>query len=235
MPLGTLESGTPLRELDAVAFSLTHELCYSNVLYMLDLAGIPSRSALRGEIDPLVIGGGAVFNAEPVAPFFDILMVGDGEEALPELLELIADCRAGGASRHELLRAATRLIGCCVPSFFEVQDEAGTVVPIFQDHVLIEKRIAPDLDRIDFPVDQVVPFGPVVHDRLSIEIARGCTRGCRFCQAGMIHRPMRERRLKTLESITSRALERTGFDELSFLSLSTGDYSCLDGLFTESL
>lgn len=233
-PLCTLESGTPLRELDVVAFSLTHELCYSNVLYMLDLAGIARRSAHRGAADPLIIGGGGVvFNAEPIAPFFDILVAGDGEEVLPELLEIVGKCKAEGRSRQDLLRAASRITGCYVPAFFE-QGPSQTLCPAFADHALVEKRIVADLDRIDFPVDQVVPFGPVVHDRLSIEIARGCTRGCRFCQAGMIYRPVRERGLDNLEAITSQGLERTGFDELSFLSLSAGDFSCLDGLFARS-
>jgi len=233
-PLGTLESGTPLRELDVVAFSLTHELCYTNVLYMLDLAGIPRRAAARSLNEPLIIaGGGVVFNAEPMVPFFDVLVAGDGEEVLPELLELVEICKFEGRSRQNLLHAAARITGCYVPAFFESQADQ-TVRPVFVDHILVEKRIVADLDGISFPVDQVVPFGPVVHDRLSIEIARGCTRGCRFCQAGMIYRPVRERSLGRLEEITSQSLEQTGFDELSFLSLSTGDYSDLDGLFAES-
>jgi len=233
-PLCTLESGTPLREVDVVAFSLTHELCYSNVLYMLDLAGIARRASRRGPGDPLIIGGGGVvFNAEPVAPFFDILVAGDGEEVLPELLDLVGACKNDGRSREDLLRAVSRITGCYVPAFFESRP-GQSMYPIFADYSRVEKRITPDLDKIAFPVDQVVPFGPVVHDRLSIEIARGCTRGCRFCQAGMIYRPVRERDLDGLEAITCQGLQRTGFDELSFLSLSAGDYSSLGGLFARS-
>ncbi|HDQ41236.1 MAG TPA: TIGR03960 family B12-binding radical SAM protein [Desulfonatronum sp.] len=232
--LGTLESGTPLRKLDVVAFSLTHELCYSNVLYMLDLAGIARRAALRDCGDPLIIGGGGVvFNAEPMAPFFDVLVAGDGEEVLPELLEVAGTCKNEGRSREELLRAISRITGCYVPAFF-VAGSTQSVRPVFADYALVEKRIVTDLNQVAFPSEQVVPFGPVVHDRLSIEIARGCTRGCRFCQAGMIYRPVRERSLDALEVITSHGLEQTGFDELSFLSLSTGDYSCLEELFADS-
>jgi radical SAM family uncharacterized protein/radical SAM-linked protein len=201
---------------------------------MLDLAKIPRRAAARGLNDPLIIGGGGVaFNAEPMAPFFDVLVVGDGEEVLPELLELVEACKSEGRSKQDLLSAAARLTGCYVPAFFESKaDQASR--PIFVDQALVEKRVVADLDRTSFPVDQVVPFGPVVHDRLSIEIARGCTRGCRFCQAGIIYRPVRERSLDSLEDLISQGLEQTGFDELSFLSLNTGDYSCLDGLFAKS-
>ncbi len=233
-PLGTLESGIPLRDLDALAFSLTHELCYTNVLYMLDLAGIPRRSAQRGPKHPLVVGGGGVvFNAEPMARFFDILVAGDGEEILPELLDLIAACKADHSSRNALLEKARDLTGCYIPAFFQAAP-GQALQPLDPDHARVEKRIVPDLDRVSFPVDQVVPFGPVVHDRFSIEIARGCTRGCRFCQAGMIYRPVRERSLDSLTEITCQGLRRTGFDELSFLSLSTGDYSSLEGLFARS-
>lgn len=233
-PLGTLESGTPLRDLDAVAFSLTHELCYTNVLYMLDLAGIPRRSTQRGPNHPLVIGGGGVaFNAEPMAPFFDILVAGDGEEILPELLDLIAAFKAGHCSRDAILEKARDLAGCYIPAFFQAAP-GQTLAPLYPDHARVEKRLVADLDRTFFPVDQVVPFGPVVHDRFSIEIARGCTRGCRFCQAGMIYRPVRERSLNSLAEITCQGLRSTGFDELSFLSLSTGDYSNLEGLFARS-
>ncbi len=239
-PLSTLESGTPLRDMDVLAFSLTHELCYTNVLYMLDLAGIPFRSEDRGESHPLILGGGGVvFNAEPMAAFFDMFLVGDGEEGLPEILALIDRRKTQGLSRAEFFLAAREITGCYVPSFFTAGPEKAAnrptpLQPLYADYAQVEKRILPDLSTADFPTNQVVPFGPVVHDRLSIEIARGCTRGCRFCQAGMIYRPVRERRLDELDRIIQQALSRTGFDELSFLSLSTGDFSCLDALFQRS-
>ncbi|WP_035271958.1 TIGR03960 family B12-binding radical SAM protein [Desulfonatronum thiodismutans] len=239
-PLSTLESGTPLGDMDVIAFSLTHELCYTNVLYMLDLAGIPLRAQDRDEHHPLILGGGGViFNVEPMAPFFDLFVAGDGEEALPEILALVDRCKTQGMSRTEFLQAARKVTGCYVPSFFSVAPEdvsspSTALRPLYADYTQVEKRILPDLNAADFPTEQIVPFGPVVHDRLSIEIARGCTRGCRFCQAGMIYRPVRERRLETLDRILENALDRTGFDELSFLSLSTGDFSCLDALFQRS-
>ncbi|PTN31325.1 TIGR03960 family B12-binding radical SAM protein [Desulfonatronum sp. SC1] len=239
-PLSTLESATPLGDMDVLAFSLTHELCYTNVLYMLDLAGIPFRSEDRDESHPLILGGGGVvFNAEPMAPFFDLLVAGDGEEALPEILALVDRCKTQGMSRAEFLQAARNITGCYVPSFFaagpeDVASPSSVPQPLYADYAQVEKRILPDLSAADFPTNQIVPFGPVVHDRLSIEIARGCTRGCRFCQAGMIYRPVRERRLDELDRIIQQALDRTGFDELSFLSLSTGDFSCLDALFQRS-
>ncbi|TVQ96912.1 MAG: TIGR03960 family B12-binding radical SAM protein, partial [Desulfovibrionales bacterium] len=251
IPLCTLESATPLRDMDALAFSLTHELCYTNILYMLDLADIPFRADNRDQRHPLIIGGGGVvFNAEPVAPFFDLLVAGDGEEALPEILTLLDTFTTAGRSRADFLHAARKITGCYVPSLFQpCQAEIASdfrapetgranlapVRPVLDDYTQVEKRILPDLNATAFPTEQIVPFGPVVHDRLSIEIARGCTRGCRFCQAGMIYRPVRERRLETLGQILENALDRTGFDELSFLSLSTGDFSCLDGLFQRSI
>lgn len=229
--LTTLESGTPLRSMDMVAFSLTHELCYTNVLYMLDLAGIARRSEQRPTNSPIIVaGGGAAFNLEPLAPFLDIIAVGDGEDLLLELLLLTEHRTSKGWSKAELLHAAGRVTGCYVPGHCRpgLDKRLRTVhgVP-----VRVEKRVFPDLENTLFPTDQVVPFGQVIHDRLCIEIARGCTRGCRFCQAGMIYRPVRERSVAELHKIIRHGLERTGFDEISFLSLSAGDYSDLEGLF----
>ncbi|EFL51381.1 Protein of unknown function DUF2344 [Solidesulfovibrio fructosivorans JJ]] len=235
-PLCTLESDTPLAACDVVAFHLTHELCYTNVLYMLDLAGIPFRAADRGDDGPLVIaGGGCAFNAEPVAPFFDLMVIGDGEEALPAILDAVATAREeGGVSRRDLLLRLTGIPGVYVPSFFDIGPD-GAPVPLVPGYERVTKAIVADLDTAPFPTCQVVPFAQAVHDRLAVEIARGCTRGCRFCHAGMIYRPVRERSLPELEKLVAEGLSRTGYEELSFLSLSTGDFSALESLFAHSI
>ncbi|OEU66892.1 MAG: B12-binding domain-containing radical SAM protein [Desulfovibrio sp. S3730MH75] len=224
--LATLESDTPLKNLDGLGISLTHELCYTNVLYMLDLAGIPLKSADRTEDCPLIIaGGGACFNAEPMADFFDVMMIGDGEESILRVLETIADCKEKELGRADKLTALSKLPGIYIPSFFDPENPDG---------FFVEKAIVDDLNPIDFPENQVLPYGKAIHDRLTLEIARGCTRGCRFCQAGIIYRPVRERTPETLTSTLMNGLDKTGYEETSYLSLSTGDYSALDTLFAKS-
>ena len=236
-PLCTLESDTPLGCMDCVAFSITHELCYTNVLYMLDLAGIPLRHAARGEdlaACPLVIaGGGAVLGAEPLAPFMDLMVLGDGEETLPDLLRLLEQARAEGWTRSGLLREARHIPGVYVPSFF-AEGADGALVPRFADHARPARRIVTDLERALYPARQVIPVG-AVHNRLSLEIARGCTRGCRFCHAGMVYRPVRERSPESVSALLEGCLRETGFEEISFLSLSTGDYSALKTLCAATL
>lgn len=235
VPLSTLESDAPLVSLDAVAFHLTHELCYATVLHMLDLAGLPLRAAERGENHPLILaGGGCAFNPEPVAPFLDAVLLGDGEFVLPQMLETIRAAKERKASRHELLTDLSRLPGVYVPSFFRETGD-GLVEPLSPDYAVVEKAVVPDLDQAPFPRNQVITAGQAVHDRLTVEIARGCTRGCRFCHAGMVYRPVRERSLASLDDIVSKGLTRTGFEELSFLSLSTGDFSALESLFAQSI
>ncbi len=233
--LSTLESDTPLSFLDCLAFSLTHELCYTNILAMLELAGIPLRAADRDESFPLILaGGGCTFNAEPVAPFFDAMVLGDGEEILPEILGHVARARHSGWSRAMLLEELRTIPGVYIPSFYAFQEPGRELVPLVSEYARAEKRLVRDMDGLGFPEAQIVPFGNVIHDRFSVEIARGCTRGCRFCQAGMIYRPVRERSPQVLTKAIESGLNQTGCEELSFLSLSTGDYSALDGLFRET-
>lgn len=235
VPLATLESDTPLGKTDLLGFAVTHELCFTNVLYMLDLAGIPLRGAARDEdlaACPLVVaGGGCAISAEPLAPFMDLMLLGDGEAMLPELCDLLIRAREAGWPRSRLIREATAIPGVYAPSLF-THDAAGTVTPIFPDTPRPGRRVVADLDAAPYPQRQVVPFG-AVHNRLSLEIARGCTRGCRFCQAGILYRPARERSLPQIERILNACLRETGFDDVSFLSLSAGDFSALKTLFLD--
>lgn len=230
--LCTLESDTPLSRMDCVAFAITHELCYTNVLYVLDLAGIPLRHESRSQsLDecPLVIaGGGALLSAEPLAPFIDLMLLGEGEESLPEALQLLEQAKKNGWNRNEYLLRARFIPGAYVPSFFRSNPD-GTVTPVFADHARPTRRIMADMDRAIYPIRQVVPIG-AIHNRISLEIARGCTRGCRFCHAGIVYRPARERSIDAIPSMLKACIDETGFNEVSLLSLSTGDFSGLKTL-----
>ncbi|MFQ5585896.1 MAG: TIGR03960 family B12-binding radical SAM protein, partial [Thermodesulfobacteriota bacterium] len=235
VPLSTLESGIPLSECDVIGFSLQYELAYTNVLAMLDLGGVPLRAAERGAEDPLVIGGGpCAFNPEPVAGFFDAFLVGDGEEAVIEVAEIVMETKERSTSRKELLRRLARVEGIYIPSLFDVSyNDDGTVkriTPLEDGYERVRRRIVTDLNTVPPTTRPVVPFMQAVHDRLGIEIARGCTRGCRFCQAGMICRPGRERAPDEVLRLIEESLRSTGYDEVSLLSLSTGDYSCIEEL-----
>lgn len=236
-PLCTLESDTPLSRMHFIGFSVTHELAYSNVLYMLDLAGIPLRAEARGDdlkTWPVIMaGGGAVLSAEPLAPFVDVMILGDGEETLSEAAELLIRARREDWTKTAFLREARRISGVYAPSLFRREPD-GRLSPLLPDYPRAARRIMPDLDSAPYPVSQVLPIG-AVHNRLTLEIARGCTRGCRFCHAGMVYRPARERSLDTLKQLLERCLNETGFDEVSYLSLSTGDFSALKTLFSATV
>ncbi len=237
LPLASLESGTALNQFDLVGASLQYELSYTNLLNMLDLGGIPLLAAERGPLEPVVIGGGpAVCNPEPVAPFFDALVLGDGEEVILELAAAVKSWKAARGTRRELWQALEEIEGVYVPALFEhVFDQDGRLQEIRPRgrHSLVRKRVLADLNRISISPKPVVPYCQIVHDRLQLEIARGCSRGCRYCQAGMLYRPVRERDPAQVVAWVEEALDSTGYEDISLLSLSAGDYRPLSWLLTQ--
>ena len=222
LPLFTLESKTPIKELDGIGFTLQSELTYTNILNMLELSNIPLRTAERGEDDPLTFcGGPAVFNPEPLVYFMDFFVFGDGEDIVIEIAQALKENK----TRADRLHALSRIEGIYVPALYPTEVvENGEIHPL-RTEPKIRKRIAKDLNAATFPVEYIVPYTQQVHDRISLEVLRGCTQGCRFCQAGMTTRPVRERSIDNIENLMDRTLKATGYEEVSLVSLSTCDHS----------
>jgi len=237
LPLFSLESRRPLAAFDVIGITLPYELCYTNILTILDLGGIPLRAAERGENAPFVIAGGSCsMNPEPVADFFDAIVLGDGEEVILDIAKVLRAAKADKLSRKEKLHRLAAIEGVYVPAFFAPQYEGSqltAIVPLKPGYERVRRRIVSCLPPVELLERPLVPMVKPVHDRLGIEIARGCTRGCRFCQAGMIYRPVRERSVEQVMQLAEQGISNSGFGELALLSLSTGDYSCLPELLTQ--
>jgi radical SAM family uncharacterized protein len=236
LPLFSVDTHHDAGRFDLVAFGLAAELVYTNVLECLDLAGIPVRAEHRSPDDPIVVAGGhCAFNPEPMADFVDVFVIGDGEEAVGEVTDVVAAWkRSGRSSREAVLRELASVPGVYVPSMYEVDYDGPwirAIRPRFADvPERVDKRTVADLAEWPYPKRQLVPLVEVVHDRLNVEVFRGCTRGCRFCQAGMITRPVRERPADQVRTMVRDGLRRTGYDEVALTSLSTADFSGIDGL-----
>ena len=236
IPLFALESQDPVKNFDFLGITLQYEMCYTNVLQLLDLSGIPLMAADRTEEDPLVIGGGpCAYNPEPLADFFDLFYIGEGETVYNRLLDVYQENRRSGRSREDFLLQAAQIPGIYVPRFYDVTyHEDGTIASFRPNReevpAVIRKQVVTDLSDVIYPEKPIVPFIKVTQDRVVLEIQRGCIRGCRFCQAGMVYRPNRERSLEFLKEHAVKMLESTGQDEISLSSLSSSDYSQLPEL-----
>ncbi len=235
IPLYALESGSPVKDFDFIGFTLQYELSYTNILNMLKLSGIPLRSKDRQDLFNIVVGGGpCACNPEPLADFFDIFFLGDGEDVDIEVMELYRQCKRSGASKNEFLMRAAQIEGVYVPSLYDIEyNPDGTVkscMPKEGAPAKVRKRNVNDMDSAYFPETFPVPLIEVIHDRVSVEVLRGCIRGCRFCQAGFLYRPFREKSMETIDRQCQALCASTGYDEISLSSLSTSDYSSLNEL-----
>ena len=236
IPLFALESQDPIKEMDFLGITLQYEMCYTNVLQILDLSGIPFDAAERTDDDPIVIGGGPCsYNPEPIYRFFDLFYIGEGEVAYRKLFDLYKECKAKGAGRKEFLIEASKVPGIYVPQLYEAHyNEDGTLKsfePVREDvPKTVQRQLVMDFENAPYPTKPVVPFIQAVQDRIVLEIQRGCIRGCRFCQAGMIYRPLREKPVEHVKELAESLIKDTGYDEISLSSLSSSDYDSLPEL-----
>ena len=240
LPLFALESRDPIKDFDFIGFTLQYEMAYTNVLNMLDLAGVPLKSKDRKELSPLVVAGGpCACNPEPLADFVDIFFLGEGEEVDLEVIDLYKEHKKKGSSKEEFLKAAAKIEGVYVPSLYDLEyNPDGTIASLSakgDTPKSVKKRIIKDLDKVYYPDSFVVPFIEIVHDRVVEEVFRGCIRGCRFCQAGFIYRPVREKSAETVNHQAKCLCENTGYDEISLSSLSTSDYREIEPLLSKML
>ena len=233
IPLFSLETCSSLKSFDAIGITVPHELAYTNILETIDLAQIPILSTQRREDDPIVLGGGpCTYNPEPLHKFFDAILIGEGEESLPEVLNYIREQKQHGENRADIVKGLAKIAGTYVPSEYKVDSITGKTIPKGNSPEVVQKRVYAEFSESDAWEPCVVPFQDIVHDRLNVEILRGCARGCRFCQAGMMYRPVRERSADNIINAVKRGLDETGYEEVSLTSLSTTDHSQIKEILT---